>query len=406
MHTSARPTIAPGHRPRLRGARALPATLPMRGSALALAAALLAGGAARADDGIRDAMPAAYPAMKARLTFPMAWTSAVRDLPAWRQAGRAKMWELTLQAPDTTPFAPQVIDEIDRGSYVARKVVFNLTADSRVTGLLLVPKGAGPFPAALMLHDHGGRFDIGKEKAIAPWGDAAREAAAQAWALRYFSGRFPGDALAKRGYVVLAVDALGWSERGPMTADSQQALAANAFNLGSSLAGIMALEDARAADFLAAQPQVARGQVAAVGFSMGAFRAWQVAALSDAISAVVAVNWMATSEGLMVPGNNQLRGSSAWHMLHPGALRQLDYPDVASLAAPKPALFFAGESDRLFPVAAVRTAFAKMATVWRAWQAPDKFEAHILPGPHEFTAPTQDQAYDWLDRQFGHARAN
>lgn len=393
---------------RVHRARARPATLPtsLPAALLAIALALSASGAARADDGIRDAMPAAYPAMKARMTFPMAWTPAVRDLPAWRQAGRTKLWELTLQSPDNTPFAPQVIDEIDRGSYVARKVVFNLTADSRVTGLMLVPKGAGPFPAALMLHDHGGRFDIGKEKAIAPWGDAAREAAAQAWAVRYFSGRFPGDALAKRGYVVLAVDALGWSERGPMTADSQQALAANAFNLGSSLAGIMALEDARAAAFLAAQPQVERSHVAAVGFSMGAFRAWQVAALSDAITAVVAVNWMATSEGLMVPGNNQLRGSSAWHMLHPGLLRQLDYPDVASLAAPKPALFFAGEADKLFPVGAVKTAFAKMATVWRAWQAPDKFEAHILPGPHEFTAPTQDQAYDWLDRQFGRPHAD
>ena len=358
-----------------------------------------------ADDGIRDAMPAAYPAMKARLTFPMAWTPAVHDLPAWRQAGRTKMWELTLQSPDTTPFAPQLIDEVDRGSYVARKVVFNLTADSRVTGLLLVPKGPGPFPAALMLHDHGGKFDIGKEKLIAPWGDAARAASAQAWAQRYFSGRFPGDALARRGYVVLAVDALGWSERGPMTGDSQQALAANAFNLGSSLAGIMALDDARAADFLAAQPQVDRRRLAAVGFSMGAFRAWQVAALSDAVTAVVAVNWMATSEGLMVPGNNQLRGGSAWQMLHPGALRQLDYPDVASLAAPKPALFFAGERDALFPVASVKAAFAKMATVWRAWHAEDKFESHILPGPHEFTATTQDAAYDWLDRQFGHTPA-
>lgn len=354
--------------------------------------------------GVRDNMPAIAPALKRKLTFPMAWTAQVADLPAWRAAGRAKVWELTLQQPEHTPFDLRVLDEIDRGSYVARKVVFNLTADSRVAGLMLVPKGRGPFPAALMLHDHGGRFDIGKEKLIEPWGDAARLASSKAWTDKYFSGRYPGDALARRGYVVLAVDALGWGDRGPLTADAQQALAANSFNLGSSLAGMMALEDARAAELLAAQPEVARGRVAAVGFSMGGFRAWQVAALSDAIAAFVVVNWMATTEGLMVPGNNQLKGSSAWHMLHPGLLRYLDFPDVASLAAPKPVLFFAGEQDDLFPAASARTAFARMARVWGAWKAPERFEAYMLPGRHEFTQPTQEAAYDWLDRQIGGAR--
>ncbi len=354
--------------------------------------------------GVQDNMPVFAPSLKNRLTFSMAWSPQLVDLPAWRAAGRAKVWELTLQSPDRTPFNSRVIAEIDRGSYFARKIVFNLTADSRVVGLLLVPKGSGPFPAALMLHDHGARFDIGKEKLIEPWGDAARLAAAQAWTNKYFSGRFPGDALAQRGYVVLAVDALGWGDRGPSTSEAQQALAANSFNLGSSLAGMMALEDARAAEFLAAQPEVARGKVAAVGFSMGGFRAWQVAALSDAVSAFVVVNWMATTDGLMVTGNNQLKGSSAWNMLHPGLVRYLDFPDVASLAAPKPALFFAGETDGLFPAASARTAFSRMGKVWGAWKASDRFEARMLPGGHEFTQPTQEAAYDWLDKQMGRAR--
>lgn len=354
--------------------------------------------------GVRDNLPGFAAALRSRLTFPMAWTPQVTDLPAWRAAGRAKLWELSLQMPDSTPFDPHVIAEVDRGSYVARKLVVNLTADSRVAGLLLVPKGAGPFPAALMLHDHGARFDIGKEKMIEPWGDDATLATARAWSDKYYSGRFPGDALARRGYVVLAVDALGWGERGPMTADAQQALAANSFGLGSSVAGLMALEDTRAAQFLATLPQVARGKVAAVGFSMGGFRAWQAAALSDAVSAFVAVNWMATTAGLMVPGNNQLKGSSAWMLLHPGLVRYLDFPDVASLAAPKPALFYAGESDRLFPAASVRAAFAKMAPVWAAWNAADRFEARMLPGGHEFAEPAQEAAFDWLERQLRGAR--
>ena len=368
--------------------------------AVAVLIAMAVHARAGAQGGIQDAMPVFYPALKARLTFPMAWTPAQTDLAAWRSAARAKVWEATLQTPDNTPFMPQLVSETDRGDYVVRRIAFNLSADVRASALLLVPKGQGRFPAALMLHDHGSKFDIGKEKAIEPADDPVRAASARAWAGKYFSGRFPGDELARRGYVVLAVDALGFGERGSMSAEMQQAVAANAFNLGTSLAGIMALEDARAAQFLASLPEVDTGRVAAVGFSMGAFRAWQVAVLSDSVTAVVAVNWMATAQGLMVPGNNQLRGGSAWNMIHPGLLRYLDYPDVASLAAPKPALFLAGQTDRLFPVASVHEAFGKLRSVWQAWGADAQLELRILPGGHSFEAPAQNLAFDWLDRQF------
>jgi len=348
-----------------------------------------------------DNLPVMAPQLKARLRFPMAWSPQVKDLAAWRRAGVAKLWELTLQTPDHTPFDPQLVDEVDRGTYVARKVAFNLTADSRVVGLLLVPKGQGPFPAAVLYHDHGARFDIGKEKMIAPWGDPARQQASMAWAQRYFSGRHPGDELAKRGYVVFATDALGWGDRGALTYDMQQALTANFFQLGSSLAGLMALEDTRAAAFLASLPEVNPRQVAAIGFSMGAQRAWQAAALSNAITATVAANWMATTEGLMVPGNNQLRGGSAWTMVHPGLQRFLDYPDVASLAAPKPMLLLAGEQDALFPPDAVRAAYTSMGRVWGAWKAGDRFQTRFWPGGHVFEQDQQVFAWEWLDRQWG-----
>lgn len=349
-----------------------------------------------------DNLPVFTDNIKSRLTFPLAWTPDVTDLASWQNICRAKVWKLTLQEPDTTAFGAHVLDEDDRGSYVAQKVALNLTADSRVLGLLLVPKGDGLFPAAILYHDHGSRFDIGKEKLIETWNDDARLQSSRHAADKYFSGRFPGDELAKRGYVVFATDALGWGDRGGMSYETQQALAANFANMGSSLAGLMALEDTRAADFLASLPCVDKTKIAACGFSMGAFRAWQAAALSDTISATMAVNWMATAKGLMVPGNNQLRGGSAWQMIHPGLLRLMDYPDVASLAAPKPALMFAGQDDLLFPISSVEDAFAKMAQVWSAWKASENFESKLWPCGHVFQAEQQNYAFDWLDRQFRH----
>ncbi|MCV2367275.1 dienelactone hydrolase family protein [Paucibacter oligotrophus] len=382
-----------------------------RSAALALPSlALLQSGLAQANfqnPGLlapESQLPVFHQQLRDRLDFSLGWTKEHHAKPqAWTQAGLRKARELMLlPGQDLTPFSAHVIEEQDRGSYVARKLEFNVSADSRVAALLLLPKGKGPFPAVLALHDHGARFDIGKEKLIQPWGDEARERAAAAWAGRYFSGRYPGDELAKRGYVVLAVDALGWSDRSGagFERDSQQALAANLFNLGSSWAALIATEDIRAAKFLAEMPEVDARHIAALGFSMGAQRAWQVAALSDAVTASIAVNWMAGLQGLMVPGNNQLKGQSSFAMLHPYLARYLDYPDVAALAAPKPMLLYAGAQDALFPLASVSQAFAKMAQVWSAYGAVEQLQTCVWPGGHEFTAPQQQAAFDWLDGQF------
>ncbi|OYU33014.1 MAG: hydrolase [Comamonadaceae bacterium PBBC2] len=348
-------------------------------------------------------LPAFHAQLREQMDFSLGWTAAQQKQPqAWRAAGLQKARELMLQpGQDATPFQPQVIGEQDRGSYVARQIEFNVTAHSRVLAWMLVPKGAGPFPAVLVLHDHGARFDIGKEKLIAPEAGSARAESAQQWADKYFSGRFVGDALAQRGYVVLAVDALGWGDRSApgFQASSQQALAANLMNLGTSFASIIATEDVRAARFLASQAEVDPRRVAALGFSMGAFRAWQVAALSDDIAAAVAVNWMATVQGLMVPGNNQLKGQSAYAMLHPHLVRYLDYPDVAALAAPKPLLLYAGEQDALFPLPSVQAAFTRMRAVWSAFGADRRLQTRTWPLGHVFVKEQQEAAFDWLDAQ-------
>lgn len=358
----------------------------------------------RMPDAVRpDGLPAHFEQLKARLDYPLAWQPGITDLAAWRARARARVWQLTLQDADATPFAPELLVEEDRGDHVAQRIAFNLSRDARVTGLLLLPKGEGPFPAVVMYHDHGARFDIGKEKWITPLQDDTRLASAQEWAGKVFEGRLPGDELARRGYLVFATDALGWSERGGLDYAGQQALAANLFNLGSSLAGQMALEDVRAAAFVASLAQADPQRIAAVGFSLGAFRAWQATALNEQISACAAICWMARAADLMSPGNNSIRGNSAWHMIHPGLLRELDHPDLASLAAPRPMLLFSGAADPLFPPASVDQAVARMARVWQAWGAAEGFRHQRWPGGHEFTAAQQEAVWGWLDDLFGGA---
>ena len=105
-----------------------------------------------------------------RLDFPMSWLSGHHDdFDEWRSTARAKVKQSLLASPPAVDFAPVVIAEQDRGTYMAQKIVVSITGDSRVLAYMLVPKGKGPFPAVLLLHDHGARFDIGKEKVIRPW---------------------------------------------------------------------------------------------------------------------------------------------------------------------------------------------------------------------------------------------
>ncbi|WP_019555501.1 dienelactone hydrolase family protein [Propionispira raffinosivorans] len=345
-------------------------------------------------------LPVFYEKLKAKLTYPMSWNSGkYLNFKTWKSAAKARVMA-ALPTEKTVPFDARVIAEEDRGTYIAQKIAFNITPESRVLALFLIPKGKGPFPAAVLLHDHGAKFDIGKEKLIRSWGDSAKDVSAQLWVQKYFSGRFIGDEMAKRGYAVIAVDALGWGDRGPLKSDDQQALASNMFNLGSSLGGLMAYEDIRTVDFLTVQPQIDKKKVVAVGFSMGAYRAWQLAALSDKIKAGASICWMAEDKGLMTPGNNQLKGQSAFQMMLPGVINYLDYPDVASLAAPKAMLFYDGSDDGLFPTIAVQAAYDTMRKVWKSQQADNKLETKIWPGlGHVFVQAQQEAVFDWLDRQ-------
>jgi len=350
--------------------------------------------------GVKDKLPVFYKQLAARQVYPLSWLNTEKDdFSAWQKEARTKVMECLLTPPPEVLFNPVVISEQDRGSYVARKILISITGDSRILGFMLVPKSKGPHPAVLLLHDHGAKFDIGKEKVIEPWEEPAEKIeSAKNWVKECYGGRFIGDELAKKGYVCFAVDMLNWSDRGGAGYEGQQALASNLFNLGTSFAGLIAHEDIRAAEFLSVQPEVDPMRIAAMGLSVGGFRTWQIAALSEHIAAGVSVCWMSTHKALMVPGNNQAGGNSVYTMVHPGLSHYLDYPDVASIACPKPMMFCCGSRDDLFPVESINEAFVKMRKVWDSQNAGDKLLTKLYDSPHEYNLMMQSDAFSWLDK--------
>ena len=324
----------------------------------------------------------------ADLTYPLAWgNSDIRDFDAWKQKARDKVFDCML-APPPAPangYDVKVLYEEQRDGYKARKLEIRLSRYYTVPAYLLIPDGKGPFPAVNVLHDHGAHLFIGKEKVISPLAceDSVVVKDAEEWVKNY-EGQYFGDYLAQHGYVVFSSDAPMWGERGQKEGprrDRYDMIAGNMMMYGIDLSAYMTFDDIRATDYLASLPEVDSLRIGCTGWSMGAYRAWMLSALSDHIKAGAAVCWMVTTDEQLSFRYSRTENGGFANCL-PGLRRWLDYPHVASIACPKPMLFINGSQDKLFPVAGVKKAFQTMHEVWDSQGVGDRIETELWEMPH------------------------
>lgn len=356
--------------------------------------------------GVVKNMPVFFEQLKQQLSYPEAWgNTATKNFDVWRTEARKVLMECMQNLPPAPKeYNISVVATERRGNYEARKIRFNLSEWYRVPAYLLVPDGDGPFPAIVMLHDHGAHFSIGKEKMVRPFGVSEEVLAdAEDWATRCYDGQYAGDYFAQHGYVVLSIDALFWGERGRQEGvnyDGQQALASNFLQMGASWGAFINIDDVRSAEFLASLPMVDKEKVGSLGFSMGAYRSWMLAALTDCVKASASICWMNTTDHLMTLTNNQNKGGSAYSMLIPNLRRYLDYPHTASIACPKPTLFFNGTQDKLFPVEGVKDAYQTMRSVWKSQNADERLVTKIWEEKHFFNKAMQKETLEFFNRWF------
>lgn len=342
--------------------------------------------------------------LKRELTYPLAWeNSGIRSFPKWKKRARAKVFECMLTPPKPAEkFDMEVMAEEQRDGYKAMKIRFNVNAYSRITAYVLVPDGQGPFPAVNLLHDHGAHLFIGKEKMIRPFGeDAEVMEDADAWAASLYEGQYLGDFLARHGYVCFSADAPMWGERGRregVDRSKYDIIAGNMMMLGRDLCGFMHYDDIASTDFLATLPFVDKDRIGCAGCSMGGYRAWMLSALSDRVKAGAAVCWMVTTDVQLSTAYGRKENGGFANCL-PGLRQYLDYPHIASLAAPKPMLFISGRQDKLFPVPGVESAFQSMHAVWSRLGKDENLKTELLDIPHSCGLQVQEQILQFLDKQ-------
>ncbi len=342
-----------------------------------------------------------------------------KDAAAWTERGRAVLLGHLHCAPPPCAPNPEIVEEVDRGSYVRQRVMINTTPDIRIPVYVLVPKGlTKPAPAMVALHDHGGFYLWGKEKMVQVDPEHPQLAEFKA---KLYSGRSVADELARRGFVVIAPDMLHWGERAMYFADDperiqkrssdvtqqdvtefnarswahEELVSRTAITCGATFSGIIIWDDLRVTDYLLTRPEVDRERVGCVGLSLGAVRAIYLGALHKNVRASVAAGWMAEYQPM---AKCHVRSGIGFTKLVPGLYNDLDWPDVAGLHLPDALMTINGTKDQLYPLDAAEHAVEKLRRIYAKAGLTDKYEGVFFDGPHEFNAAMQDRAFDWLSR--------
>ena len=289
-----------------------------------------------------------------------------------------------------------------RDGYTCSLIEYNAVGEERLQAYLLVPEGASaqnPCPGLVLLHDHGARFDIGKEKLVRPVESVpeAVKASARQWVDKNMDGVFFADRLASEGFVVIVPDVLYWGARNVPQKDvyeGQRAVYDSLQRRNVIWAEQTLNEDAAAARLVSRLPYV--GKVGCAGWSMGAHRAWLLAAFCKEIESGAAVSWMTLKE--TQPSEYK---ASDYSMLIPALREKYDFPDIARWICPKPFLFLSGTTDRLFPYESTSGAFRIMQQIYKESGKEGKLRTEFFEGGHHLGVPVQDSVSSFLSGTLG-----
>jgi dienelactone hydrolase len=311
---------------------------------------------------------------------------------AWetqRQEVRAQLWKL-LGRLLARPAVPKVetLWSKDHGDYVVEKFQFDNEAGSLVSGYVFRPAHVtGRQPGILYCHWHAGEYDLGKEELF----EAKHTPEA------------PGPAYAKRGYVVVAIDAPGFGERngqgpdGPAEKNYRGEETASKFQLwvGRSFWGMLLRDDLMALDYLASRTDVDSDRLGVTGMSMGATRTWWLMALDERLKTGVAIACMTRYENLIRHGS--IFEHSIGYFV-PGMLNHFDSEAVIALIAPRPVLFQTGDQDQGSPVDGIHEIETTVRSAYRLYGNEDHFQSLVYPGlGHVYTPEMWARTFAWWD---------
>jgi len=274
----------------------------------------------------------------------------------------------------------------DKGDYIFERFEFFNGVDQTVTGVLLVPKSLkGRAPAVILAHGHSGSTDV--------------------LCVNENNGQCLGPTLARKGYVVAAIDSYfcgrrigkgpaGTRETKPPT--EEHSLFKYHLLMGRCLWGMMIRDQQCLIDYLETRPEVNAKQIGISGMSMGCTTSWWTAAIDERIASVAGVACFTRYTELLAHGN--LRSHGIYYFV-PGVWAHFDTEAIHALIAPRPHLELSGDEDQGAPVDGVITLEKKLIPLYRLYGKEENFRSVIYEKTgHEYLPEMRAEVVRWFEK--------
>ena len=350
-----------------------------------------------------------------------------RSLDAWKAAARPVLHERLAYSPTALPMQAELVQREERDGFTLEVVNIAATPAYHIPARVLVPKNArGKLRAVLALHCHSGRYTWGHEKVLSSPDDSTT--------LTEFRhgtyGRPWAEALVRRGFLVIAIDAFYFGERRlriedlaptrvfpevrdpfkiarEATPGSPEWIAATnrvcsfyehhtaktITAAGATWPGIHVWDEMRTVDYVSSRPDVDPARIGCIGLSVGGFRTAMAVAADPRIKAASVTGWMTAFAHQL---RNHIRHT--WMVFTPGLHRALDLPDAAALHAPGALLVQQCRKDQLYPMAGMQAAVEKLTAIYAKAGIPERFRGTFYDEPHCFKPHMQDEAFEWMEK--------
>jgi hypothetical protein len=297
-------------------------------------------------------------------------------------AQRKKLRALLGDLPAHTPHAPQLIRKEKHENYTLEYFEFDFNGIEPVPGLLLIPdKRNEKMPCMLYCHAHFGTYEIGKEELLN--GRAVMPAYAPVYA--------------EKGIMALAIDSWCFGERKHLVNGSQGE--SDTFKKmlweGKTLFGMMLFDEMRALDYLLSRPEADTNRVGVFGLSMGATKAWWLAALDTRITLCMDLCCMTDYDELM--RINNLKGHGIYYFI-PSLLKHFSTSTINALITPRAHVSLNGRLDDLTPSAGVEKVRDYLLPLYRKAGKEEDCLIQLFDCGHEELPEMRNIFLQWMDK--------
>ena len=319
----------------------------------------------------------------AKAGFPMQNSGNSDSFTMEQERRRWELWNLLGDLPwDHQPAPPRVIKTEKHEGYTLERLVLDLNGIEPVPALLLIPDRRQPrAPGLLFIHWHAGQYDLGKEQLLE--GTSVQPAYAPV--------------CVEKGLVTLAIDSWCFGQRKQEVNGHQGE--EDTFKLmlwrGQVLWGMMMFDEMRALSYLAGRPEVDPSRLGAFGMSMGASKAWWLAALDPRVKVAVDVCCLTDFESLIA--EHGLSGHGVYYFV-PALLKHFDTFQINELIVPRPHLSVNGRKDHLTPPAGVEKVRDRLLPLYEKYGRREDCRIELFDCAHEELPEMRQQILAWMDQ--------